>query len=145
MIHIRTHASDTPYECMDCFKKFRQVNYHCFFYYRAAFFVPEFTTQKAKVDHEHIHKGGKPYCCTFCKSQFSTYSEHFCHEALHKMTNKPELQCTVCLKTFISAKSIYQHSHGELKENFVQHMWKVICKKISARSSCKDTFRCEVF
>ena len=66
-VYERIHASEKPYSCNFCDKKFAQIN--------------------SLNVHERIHTGEKPYSCKICDKKFTDSSNLKQHEKEEEQEN----------------------------------------------------------
>nr|XP_023014940.1 zinc finger protein 883-like isoform X2 [Leptinotarsa decemlineata] len=161
--HMRTHTKETPYECKDCLRKFRQASnlkrhidiiHKGLKPFKCEVCGKEFSRLVAKNEHTYKHTGQKPYVCSYCGETFNTYLKHFTHTYLHKIDNgeitgrtmvarksntseQLLVECTVCNKTFSSPRAIFQHSHA--KESSGKEFLCAVCGKAFLRKSQLQT------
>ncbi|KAG5865211.1 hypothetical protein JTB14_020787 [Gonioctena quinquepunctata] len=138
-LHMRSHTKETPYECKICLKKFRHapnlrrhddIIHKGLKPFKCEVCGKEFSRLVSKNEHEYTHTGKKPYVCRYCGETFRTYTDHFAHTYLHKINNgditgttiavrKSDtsdqllVECSICKKSFTSARAIFQHSHAK--------------------------------
>ena len=75
--HMRVHSGNTPFECRECFKQFKQESH--------------------LTNHLKIHAGPRPFCCSKCRLRFTHQEERNAHE---EMCNRRVFECFVCGKAF---------------------------------------------
>ncbi|CAH1975582.1 unnamed protein product [Acanthoscelides obtectus] len=127
MTHAKMHTSDTPFECKDCFKLFKYQSslkrhvgsvHKGLKPFKCEICGKDFYTQNVKDDHESIQRGVRQYDCYICNSKFSSYSEHFCHEAMHKVQSDK-----TSTKHF---KLIGTQTLAVKKKIRVQNLWQIL-------------------
>ncbi|VEN41654.1 unnamed protein product [Callosobruchus maculatus] len=145
LIHIRTHTSDTPFECKDCFKRFRhqsslkrhvEVVHEGLKPFKCEICGKDFATLQRVTEHTHIHTGERPYSCKYCGLTFKKHSTKHAHEIRHRVKNgelppscgptkryprKPpkdpsELECSLCSKKFTTKQAAKLHQRIHLGE-----------------------------
>lgn len=135
VVHTRTHTLEKPFKCLICNKSFSHSSYMRY--------------------HEKIHTGLQPHQCSICGQTFRTNNKlnfHLkCHASttmkcpicdkeikehrlklhmrnVHENEHRP-YQCTVCLLTFKTAKTMKTHSYRHSN-----------VKRFECRHHCKLTF-----
>lgn len=85
--HMKTHSSETFYECEICGQKFKHAN--------------------ARTRHREIHKADRSYKCSICSKTFLSNQYLKQHEKLHSGI-KP-FSCKICGKAFLLNYRVTQH------------------------------------
>lgn len=104
--HMKTHSTEKPFQCefKFCGKLFKQ--------------------KRNLVDHIKLHRGDKPFSCSFCSKAFVRKDHLMNHILIH--TGKKQHVCNICSKAFIQRAHLLKHMLTHTGEK--QHVCK-ICGK----------------